>query len=166
MNIQNFAAFSRPFIDSLKNIFETMLGTTLTEGKPSIKEDKKSKGDVTSSMGMGGTLNRDGAEIPFQGLLCLSLSKETYIKISNKMLGSEYTDIHDDIKDVGNEINNMMMGNAKSVLNDQGYKIEMSIPSIIFGKDHEINYPKDTVIVLIPMKTEFGDLYVEICYQD
>jgi len=167
MNTDNFIKFSKPFMNALNDIFETMVSDTLVAGQPEVKETNRSCCDITSTMRMSGVIeSNDGESKSFQGLVCLCFPRETYIAISNKMLGESYTDIVDDIKDVGNEINNMMVGNAKASLNSQGYKIDMLIPSIIFGKGREIGYPAGTTTVIIPMNSECGKFFVEICYQE
>ena len=82
------------------------------------------------------------------------------------MLMEEYTEINDSNSDAGAEISNMITGNAKRYLTALGYKIEMSIPSTILGPNHEIKYPSGTFVVLIPIDSQHGRFYVELCYQD
>ena len=45
------------------------------------------------------------------------------------------------LHDLGGEIVNMVMGNAKRDLKAIGYSSNMAIPSMIEGKEHTIKYP-------------------------
>lgn len=82
------------------------------------------------------------------------------------MISTEYKEMHEDIKDVGAEISNITTGNAKKVLRNMGYLIDMSIPSTIVGPNHEVQYPGNTQVILIPFESAKGSFVMELCYQD
>lgn len=166
MSNEQFLSFSKPFIDACKSVFSLMVDVEIEIGKPLVKDQSKSSGDITSIMGISGVYESESCTNKFQGMLCLSFPTGTYLKVASGMLGQEYTEFDDDIRDVGNEITNIIMGNAKGVLSETGYKIEMSIPSLIIGKGHLINYPKKSTIILIPITCDHGDFFIELCYQD
>jgi len=161
-----FLEFSKPFVDGIRNVFETMVFTKVATQKPSLKQGNTSKGDVSAVLGMTGEVTKDGEVLPFKGMLVLSWPLETYLKVAGAMLMAEYSEYNDEIADVGAEISNMIMGNAKRDLTPQGYKLDMSIPSMISGKDHNINYPNRTVVVEIPIESDHGVFYMELCYKE
>lgn len=163
----NFVEFSKPFISAAKNIFETMVFSKLQPGKPSIKANNISRGEVSAVIGMSGIRNsNDNEEFDFQGMLVLSWPYETYFKVASAMLMDSYNEYTEEIADVGGEICNMVMGNAKRELSSQGYKVDMAIPSMIEGKGHTIKYPSNTTTISIPIKSAHGDFYIEICYRE
>lgn len=166
-NQQHFLAFSKPFITAAKNVFETMVFTKLQPDKPTIKEGNQSKGDVSAVLGITGTIKREGKDdVCYKGMLVLSWPYETYLKIAGAMLMEEFSEFNEEIADVGGEICNMIMGNAKRDLNGLGYTTDMAIPSMIEGPGHNIKYLQGTTVVLIPMKTDHGDFFMELCYQE
>lgn len=160
----NFIDFSRPFVDACKNIFSTMVMCTLEAQKPTIKSDSQSRGDITAVIGLSGDLEKDGKKTPYKAMLVLSFPYDTYFKVASAMLGETYTTYHKDIHDLGGEIVNMIMGNAKRDLKTLGYNSNMAIPSLIEGKGHSIKYPTGTTVILIPFESPHGPLYMELCY--
>ncbi len=162
----NFVEFSRPFIESAKKVFETMVYTKITTGQPEIKSGKSAKGDISAVIGITGVFNKEGTEGDFKGQFVISFPEATYIKVAGAMLMEEYKEFNDEIADVGAEICNMIMGNAKAGLKNMGYTFDMSVPTTIHGKDHSITYPKAVTIVVIPIKSDHGDFYFEVCYQE
>lgn len=159
-----FIDFSKPFVDAAKNVFSTMVFCTIDPQKPSLKTDAISKGDVTAVLGLSGELDKGGKTFPYKAMLVLSFPYETYFKVAGAMLGETYTSFNDEIRDVGGEIVNMIMGNAKRDLKTLGYTSNMAIPSMIEGKDHRLSYPPGTTVILIPFETVHGKMYMELCY--
>lgn len=162
----HFIEFSKPFVDAAKNVFETMVFTKLETQKPSIKSDPVSRGDVSAVLGLSGEMERNGARCQYKAMLVISFPYETYFKVASAMLGETYTSYVPDIHDVGGEIVNMIMGNAKRDLKTMGYSSNMAIPSMIEGKSHSIKYPTGTNVVLIPFNSAHGPIFMELCYSE
>ena len=166
MNIDSYLNFSKPFIDALKDTFKIMLFTEITAHSPKLKTTNKAHGEITAIIGMNGTIEKNGKVQDFNGLIALSFSKEVYLNLASAILMQEFTDYHEDMEDTGPEIANIVMGNAKKVLATNGYKIGMSTPTRIKGKDHEIKYPKNTMVIETSISSTLGDFMFEICYRD
>lgn len=166
MDIKAFIEFSKPFLEGTKETFKIMMDSDLKVHSPSIKVDNKPKGEITSLIGMNGTVHKEGKDLEFKGLIAFSFSKEVYLKMASAMLMQEYDDFCEDIEDTGSEIANIVMGNAKKVLAEQGYKIGMSSPTTIKGIGHEIKYPSKNQVIETIISSEFGDFSFEICYSE
>jgi chemotaxis protein CheX len=162
----HFLEFSKPFIDAAKNVFETMVFTKLETQKPVMKKDGLSRGDVSAVLGLNGELEKNGAKIQYKAMLVVSFPYDTYFKVSSAMLGETYTAYTADIRDVGGEIVNMVMGNAKRDLKTMGYSTNMAIPSMIEGSNHSVTYPSGTNVILIPFKSAHGELFMELCFKE
>lgn len=161
----NFIEFSKPFIKAAKNVFETMVYTQLETGKPYVKTEQISKGDVSAVLGLSGVLTKESGEIDYKAMLVLSWPYDTYVKIAGAMLMEEgMTEYTDEIADVGGEICNMIMGNAKRELKEMGYTSNMAIPSMIEGEKHSIKYPNKTTVIVIPIRCAHGEMFIELCY--
>lgn len=166
-NNDRFLAFSKPFVDAIRNVFSTMVFTEISSQKPEIKAvGAKAKGDISVVMGLNGNVKSGEMMIPFKGMMVLSFTVPAYINFANAMISSDYKEMHEDIKDVGAEISNITTGNAKKVLRGMGYLIDMSIPSTIVGPNHEVQYPNNTHVVVIPFESTKGMFVMELCYQD
>jgi chemotaxis protein CheX len=162
----NFIEFAKPFIEAAKNVFETMVFTKLDPQKPMIKKDNVSKGDVSAVLGLSGEMTKDDDTKPYKAMLVISWPYDTYFKVASAMLMDTYTEFNDEIADVGGEICNMIMGNAKRDLSGMGYTSNMAIPSMIEGSGHNIKYPNGTTVILIPIKSAHGEMFIEICYSE
>lgn len=163
---KRYLEFCKPFIDAIKDVYSTMMSCEISPQKPQLKEGKKSYGDYSSIMGINGTYTGGNEEKKFKGSLVLSWPEDTYLKSASAMLMEEYTEFNDEISDVGMEICNITMGNAKKVLAEQGYLIEMSIPTSVSGKNHEIKAQDKVVTITTPLENEFGTFYIELSYED
>lgn len=162
----HFIEFSKPFIDAAKNVFETMVFTKLETQKPIIKSDQVSKGDISAVLGLSGEMEKNGNRCQYKAMLVISFPYDTYFKAASAMLGETYTSYVPDIHDLGGEIVNMIMGNAKRDLKAMGYSSNMAIPSMVEGKNHTIKYPAGTNVVLIPFNSVHGPIFMELCYTE
>lgn len=161
-----FVEFSKPFIDALKKTFESMIYAQVTAGKPELKASNTSYGDISAIMGLNGSVEKNGKKMDFKGQFVISFPTETYIKAASAMLMEEYSEYCDEIADAGAEICNMITGNAKKDLAPMGYSLGMAVPSTISGKNHSITYPTGVTVIAIPIESNHGKFFVEICYQD
>lgn len=164
---KNYINFSKPFVDALKETFSVMMQADLTVHSPSIKEGSKTPGDITAVIGMNGTLVKEGQEDKdFKGQLLVSFKEDVYLKIASAMLMEEFTEYNDEVADVGGEIVNIVMGNAKKTLIPTGYEVGMATPSTIRGVDVEIKYPSKTTVIQSKIESSLGEFFLEICYQE
>ena len=163
-----YLEFCKQFVDSVKDVFSTMLMTELTHNPPEIHFKNSTIGDYTGIMGMNGTYvgPEEAHNIPFKGSFFISWPEGTYLKTAGAMLGEEYEKVTEEIEDVGLEICNITMGGAKQKLNPMGYKIEMAIPNSVSGQSHEIKTEKGAVTVIVPMKSDLGDFYLGLNYRE
>jgi chemotaxis protein CheX len=168
MSQERFIQFSKPFIDAAKKVFETMVFTKLEIQKPFVKKDQTSHGDVTAVIGLTGQVKREGDDHShdYAAQLVVSFPYKTYINIASAMLMDNFTEYSAEIADVAGEICNMVMGNAKRVLAEDGYTCSMAIPSIVEGKDHRIKYPNNAIIIVMPIMCHHGEFFIEVCYRE
>ncbi len=163
---ERYLDFCKPFIEALKDVYSTMIGVEVTAGKPTIKLGRASFGDYSAIMGINGHLENDPEKKRFNGSLVLSWPEEVYLKTSGGMLMEDFTEYCDDIADVGLEICNITMGSAKETLCGEGFLIDMSIPTSVKGKDHEISAQDGVTTIATPLTCDFGTFSVELSYQE
>ncbi len=145
--------YINPFIKSTLNLFKTMIGMMPTQGKPYVKTDDSVTHDVSGIIGLTGQAS---------GSVVLSFSTSAALKIAGAFMGTEVTELNQDVTDAIGEMTNMVSGGAKAELNKFGFNISISIPSIVIGREHRISKPKDVPCVMVPFTTEFGDFSVEV----
>lgn len=152
MNVE----FINPFLSSLMNVLETMAMTKLEPGKPSMKKEEISRGDVSGIIGMASPQTKGSLSVTFEESLALS--------IMEKMLGERPETINEEVTDMVGEITNMVTGGAKNMLGDKGYDFNMATPTIVSGKNHTINHQCESSTLIIPFTSEHGKAYIEVSF--
>ena len=152
------AEFVNPFLSSLLEVMGTMAQTQLKPGKPQLKTNDKAYGDVSGLIGMVGPQTRGSFSITFEKSLAL--------KIYQRMLGSETTEIDDDITDMVGEITNMVTGGAKRLLGEKGYDFDMATPAVVSGPNHTVSHKVKGAKITLPFTCPDGKAYIEICFED
>jgi chemotaxis protein CheX len=147
--------FINPFLSATVNVLETMAFIKTEPGKPEVKKDRVSRGDVTGLCGLAGD--------QLSGSFSISFSEAAILSIVSSMFGEPITTINDEIRDAVGEITNMISGGARRQLSEKGYKFNMAIPTIIVGKNHEVTHKTTGPAILLPFTISAGDFYIEIC---
>jgi len=150
--------FINPFLSAVINVLETMANVKVKPGKPYINKHRTAVGDVTGILNISGHTN---------GVISLTLSKEAVLTIVNNMLFESFTEINDEIADAVGELTNMISGQARIKLSEQGKKFQAGTPKIIIGKGKELDHIPSAPILSIPFTIEGGgELVVEVSFQD
>lgn len=152
MNVE----YINPFLNAGIRVLETMAFVKPVPGKPFLKKDKLSRGDITGIIGLTGDK---------KGAVVFSLSKEAAIKVVSSMLGSQYTELTDEIKDAIGELTNIISGDARRELASNGHKFEAGIPTVIVGKGHEITSIVKEPTIAIPFTVEGHSIIVEVSFE-
>ncbi|MFN8389448.1 MAG: chemotaxis protein CheX [Bdellovibrionota bacterium] len=145
--------YINPFLDAAMNVIKTMTAIDVQAGKPALKTNNLTFGDVSGVIGLAGT--------NVSGNLVVSFEKNCILKIVNTMLCADYTELTDDIVDAVGEITNMICGNTKRDLSALGISIQMATPMIIRGQNIEISQLSKAPVITIPFKTPNGMFTVD-----
>jgi len=149
MNVE----FINPFLSATIGVIKTMAFVEVQPGKPFLKKDKVSRGDVSGIVGITG---------PPNGSMSLSFSKASILEIVSSMLGESFKEVNDEIKDAVGELSNMICGTARNDLGKKGYSFKISIPIVVSGPGHEIKHLCKGPTIGIPFSTKAGPFVVEI----
>jgi chemotaxis protein CheX len=138
-----------PFVTSTMETFAKMVGTEAKPGKVALKKTATLNYDVSGIIGLSG-----GAK----GVVSLCFPKASALSITNKFMGANHTDFNPETNDAIGELANIVAGNAKKGLTE--FNIQISLPSVIIGENHQIMEPKDVLSLIVPFTTEFGDFHM------
>jgi chemotaxis protein CheX len=147
--------FINPVIMGTIKTLETMTGVLPEAGKPYVKQKSEISGDISGIIGITSST--------YEGSIALSFTKKLFLAVVSKMLGEECKVIDEGTKDAVAELVNIIFGQAKKTLSDEGYLFDKSLPSIITGEAHTIDYQSNLPVMVIPFKTSLGDFRVEVC---
>lgn len=140
-----------PFVASTQSVFQTMLGCTLARGPLSLKKDHAPMHEVSGLIGLCGKC---------QGMVVVSLGRETALEVAATMLGDRPTELDADVLDAVGELTNMIAGAAKTQL--EQYALSISLPTVICGKAQAIKFPSETPPMLIPFESQIGPVCVQV----
>lgn len=145
------------FLKATVTVLETMAFLKPEHGKPYLKQNKLSTGDITSIVSITGKADATFA---------ISFDTDSILLIMDKMLGLKVTGISSDVKDAIGEIANIISGSARRDLATYGIDYNGLIPTIIIGKNHEVKHIYDEPVIAIPFSFEKGKFTIELCFKD
>ncbi|MDR2483647.1 MAG: chemotaxis protein CheX [Treponema sp.] len=143
--------YIQPFIDVCVNVFKEFLGVELKAGRPYFAEkNEMNEWDISAVIGLTGEA---------KGAVVVSMKKALALKITSILTQSEHTAMDDDTVDAIGEIVNIIAGNAKKCL-EESFKLIISLPTIIEGTHHSINWPNSQArIMCIPFEIFEGEAF-------
>jgi chemotaxis protein CheX len=134
--------YIQPFIDVSTSVFKDFLQIDLkTERIFFVEKDDFHDWDISGVIGLTGEAS---------GAVAVSMKTETALKITGLLTGETHTTVDDEVTDAVGEIINIIAGNVKKYLEEM-FKLVISLPTIIRGKDHMVVWPSEkTRVVCIP----------------
>ncbi|MGE4291482.1 MAG: chemotaxis protein CheX [Desulfovibrio sp.] len=147
---------AKPFIKAAVDVLSTMAMITPVAGRPYVKKNNVAQGDVTGLVGFTGEKN---------GSVSITFDKKLAVAIVKNMLGDDVQNILEDVKDAVGEIVNMVSGQARAGLSQQGYSFQGSTPTVIMGDNHTISHVSTGMIMAIPFTAEMGAFTIEFCIE-
>jgi chemotaxis protein CheX len=143
--------YINPFLISTINVFDTMLHCPLMRGQPYLKGSLQPLFEVSGVIGLTGAA---------KGTVVLTLAREAAMMAATAMLGERPETINADVRDAVGELTNMIAGSAKAKL--EHLKLSVSLPNVITGKGHCIDFPSKVTPICIPFECAWGDVAVEV----
>jgi chemotaxis protein CheX len=148
-----------PIISSLVSVLSQMGQIAAKPEKPILKKGAKSGYEAIIS----GYIGLVGEKI--RGSMAISFTEPLILKIASNLFGEEMEEVNDEVADLVGEITNIITGNAKPGLAQAGYKLDLSIPTIIIGLGHYVIHNTKGPVIIIPFSTESGSLLLEVCFK-
>jgi chemotaxis protein CheX len=132
------------------NVFKDFIGYMITPERAFfIDKNTAYNWDVSGIIGLTGEA---------RGAVVISMQTAFALKITGSLTGREHTALDDETLDAVGEIVNIIAGNAKREL-EESFRLIISLPTIIKGKDHLIKWPISQVrIICIPFSAG-GDTF-------
>jgi len=134
--------YINPFVDAVYHTMTTMLGDTPKRKEVRMKDDNKAYGDISGIIGF--------ASKNICGSVALTFPTETAVKCYNMMVGDSTEKITDDVRDTVGELTNIVAGGAKKIYAEQGLSFNISIPTVVLGKNHILSHKGGTPVANVP----------------
>ncbi|MEW6411924.1 MAG: chemotaxis protein CheX [Candidatus Zixiibacteriota bacterium] len=140
-----------PFIQSVNELFESMLGCAVKPGEPCVIRDDSGPPDIIGVIGLSGTV---------KGVVAVKFPVQTALKVVGRMVGAEFRTVDASIIDGVGELVNIVAGSAKTKI--EGHSITLSLPSVVRGSILNNVSSKSSVFFEVPFETELGNFSLAI----
>lgn len=150
------AEYINPFLESVELLFNNMLGCTVARGQLGTSRGSAGRHEVTAIIGMSG---------PTRGTVSLSFPAATAAAMVGRLMGTGAVENADTLIDGVSELVNIVAGGAKSKLSAEGGTvIDLSLPTVIRGKDFQCQGPSQAVWLDIPFASDLGEFCVRVTF--
>jgi chemotaxis protein CheX len=142
-----------PFLESIKSVLEQFGVDQVKRGQLAKNHIMHVNNDITAVVGMVGQV---------RGNIAYSMSEDTAQRIvSAMMMGMPVIELDEMGRSAIGEFANMVTGNASILLSNSGLEVDVTPPSIIFGRN--VFFIISTVdTIKIDMETSLGRIEVNI----
>ena len=143
--------YINPFVESAVEVFRTMLQCDLARGQLYLKEHVQPDHEISGIIGLSGKAT---------GTVVLSLGRDVAISATEVLLGERPSQLDADVVDAIGELANMVAGNAKTQL--EQFEMSLSLPNVILGKNHTVQFPSDVTPIGIPFDCKWGTITMDV----
>ena len=152
------AEFVNPFIESVYELFNTMLGAKVSRTGIGLSDGQKRATEIVALIGFSGVM---------RGTVGLALPAATCSAMVSRLLGDAADSSQETIDDTIGELVNIVAGSAKAKLSTKlGKTLDLSLPVILSGEKYEVYSPSQATWLEVPFSSELGDLVVRLSFQD
>ncbi|MDR0517251.1 MAG: chemotaxis protein CheX [Fibromonadaceae bacterium] len=138
------------FILATRDTFAKMMQLKVEAGKPYLLTEESNTKDISGMIGLSGTI---------RGAVVVGFPEQSAIKVVNKFIGENLTQLGPDVSDAVGELVNIIAGYVKKFVRDE--KFGISLPSIARGSKHMVYMPKYAPTIVIPFDSELGSFVLE-----
>jgi chemotaxis protein CheX len=136
-------------------VFRTMLGMEIGPGEDSSEiSPAPANNGVVSFIGLAGAWAGTGSLACHSGLAC---------RLCNDLLMTEATAVNEEVLDAVGELTNMIIGNVKTVLEQDLGTLGLSIPTVVFGKNFEAKTGSHAAWSVVRFMVEGEVLTIRMC---
>jgi chemotaxis protein CheX len=146
-----------PFLAAAMHVLKTMAEIDAKPGKPFLKKSDLAMGDVSAIIGVTGAA---------QGSMALVFTEQCIKAIASNLLGEPFTELNHEVRDAVGELTNMICGDARRRLAEDGFVLQAGIPTIVGGKGHTIRHIADGPRLAVPFETSQGAFMVEVAFSE
>ncbi len=148
------AEYINPFIESVNNLFHTMLDCHVHREEIGLNLTVKPSRDIVGLVGLSGNV---------QGIVSIAFPVDTALKLVSDLYHEKLVVVDSKVTDAIAEVVNIVTGGAQAIINQNSDKpVELSIPTVIRGNRFTINYPKLTSWIEIPFYSDAGEFMIRV----
>lgn len=141
---------------STREVFTSMVSIDL-DGEPLVRgDDAIAPCRVMAMVGLAGKS---------MGILSVHCSPQMAATITSNMLGMEFTEIGDEVRDALGEVANMIAGSFKTKMSKTGELFDLSVPTVIVGESYTTRTLTNAPTVVLEFPNSAGHVFVKLIYK-
>jgi chemotaxis protein CheX len=149
--------FHAKIVEVTKEIFETMIMMDVTPGQPLAEHVSKFSCSLSAMVGFAGLK---------QGNLTIHTPEKVAIGLTQSFLGTEIEEINEDVQDAMGELANMIAGSLKPIISNDGKSVELSLPSVVYGKEYTMIVVAKADWIIVPFTVSYGQFLVGLEFKN
>jgi chemotaxis protein CheX len=115
-----------------------------------LEKDTIQEWDISAVIGLTGEA---------RGAVVISMKQDLAIKLTSILTDKTHQALDDEVVDAVGELINIIAGNVKQELEDT-FRLVISLPTIVTGKEHHINWPEGQArVICIPFTISDQDSF-------
>jgi len=142
----------QPFINAADAVLAQGLQSPMSIGNLSMEEEAYRRKGVAALIWITGDI---------EGRIIFDLDPETAVRVASKFAGAEVPESDDLIRETVFELANQVIGNAVTVLNDQGFHFRVH-PPVLHTSEHGPKGSEDTEAVVMCFETASGNVFMNV----
>lgn len=139
--------FNSAFSNAVIRVFDTMVGLKVAAKKPSAPRAP----EISGIIGISGDL---------VGSVHLAFDAASAKTVAGHFTGAGPDISDEELTDAIGELTNMVAGSGKASI--QGKALSISLPTVIFGRDHHVETSKDTLVFEEVFVFEGGSFLLDV----
>ncbi|MFO7838409.1 MAG: chemotaxis protein CheX [Desulfosalsimonadaceae bacterium] len=143
--------FNEKIVEVTKEIFETMVMVEVMPGESLAEHVSRFTNSLSAMVGFAGFK---------QGNLAIHAPDAVARGLTGDFLGMEVEEINEDVEDAMGELANMLAGSLKPFIAGDGEKVELSLPSVVYGEEYTLTVVNEADWVIVPFSVPHGDFLV------
>ncbi len=160
-----YGTLAQGFVQGVKSVMSAMAGIETKAGKPVMKRPDQTTEEVLGNMtfAVSGVMGFTGDA--GRGSLTLSFSKACALGLTASLFGEEKDDIDKEVEDTIGEFTNMICGDARRRIAEEGLRLEAGLPTVVSGEGHSLTHSPSGFSFVIPFQTANGAFAVEASFK-
>jgi chemotaxis protein CheX len=151
------AEYINPFLESVNELFTTMLASKVKRGSISLSSNNSMlPRSITALIGLSGRA---------RGTVAMSFPVQTALAMTSKLIGGTHAVLNAEVSDAMAEMVNIVAGNAKAKLSKGGEPINLSLPSVVKGENFTIEPPSQAQWLDIPFESDLGPFSLRVTFE-
>ena len=142
----------QPFINSADAVLAQSLQCETRIGDVSMEEETYRRKGVAAIVEITGDI---------EGRIILDTDPATAMHVANHLAGGKIESSDELVRETVCELANMVIGNAITSLNDQGFRFKISPPALHTG-EHGLSGSEETEALVMCFETPKGNLFMNI----